>query len=78
MSNKPCGEVNVVQGQKIVILHLIDGAIGDNDLTVNGTIVDPVAFVQDVATVLTLNVYGIIILMALSSIVLMRKVKRKS
>ncbi len=76
VSNKPCGEVNVVQGQKIVILHLTDGALGDNDLTVNGTITDPVALVQDVATVPTLNEYGTIILMALSSLVLMRKLRR--
>ncbi|MES0338361.1 MAG: DUF1566 domain-containing protein [Candidatus Magnetobacterium sp. LHC-1] len=73
LSNKPCGEVNVLQGQKVVILHLTDGATGDNDLTVNGTIVDPVAFVQDVATVPTLNEYGIIILMGLSCVVLMRE-----
>ncbi|MBF0316769.1 MAG: DUF1566 domain-containing protein [Nitrospirae bacterium] len=44
VSNKPCGEINVTQGQKVVTLHFTDGAIGDNDLTVNGTIVDPVAF----------------------------------
>ncbi len=73
LSNKPCGEVNVLQGQKVVILHLTDGATGDNDLTVNGTITDPVAFVQDVATVPTLNEYGIIILMGLSCVVLMRE-----
>ncbi|MBV6343042.1 DUF1566 domain-containing protein [Candidatus Magnetobacterium casense] len=76
VSNKPCGEVNVVQGQKIVTLHLTDGALGDNDLTVNGTIVDPVAFVQDVTTVPTLNEYGTIILMALSSLILMRRLRR--
>ncbi|KJU84109.1 secreted protein containing DUF1566 [Candidatus Magnetobacterium bavaricum] len=78
VSNKPCGEVNVVQGQKIVTLHMTDGALGDNDLTVNGTIVDPVAFVQDVTAVPTLNEYGTIILMAFSGLVLMRRLKGKS
>ncbi|KJU86146.1 secreted protein containing DUF1566 [Candidatus Magnetobacterium bavaricum] len=75
LSNKPCGEINVLQGQKVVILHLTDGAIGDNDLTVNGTIVDPVAFVQDVATVPTLNEYGVIVLMGLLCLVMVKRLR---
>jgi hypothetical protein len=42
---KPCGEVSTEPGgQKIVTLYLIDGQLGDDDLTVNGTIKDDVAF----------------------------------
>ncbi|KJU81380.1 secreted protein containing DUF1566 [Candidatus Magnetobacterium bavaricum] len=75
VSNKPCGEINAVQGQKVVTLHMTDGALGDNDLTVNGTITDPVAFVLASTIVPTINEYGTIILMALSSLVLMRRLR---
>ncbi len=32
---------NAATGQQVITLHLVDGQRGDNDLTVNGTIVDP-------------------------------------
>ncbi|MBF0344217.1 MAG: hypothetical protein HQL06_08295 [Nitrospirae bacterium] len=67
VSNKPCGEITVSQGQKTVIMHLTDGQLGDNDLTVNGTIVDPVAFAQTVTNVPTINEWGTITLITLSA-----------
>jgi hypothetical protein len=41
----PCGEITTLNGgQKVATLYLIDGQLGDDDLTVNGVIKDDVGF----------------------------------